>query len=130
MRLVQLTPVSLHSLLIACKLICRKLRKHRQGNDFGRSGLGHRKISPTVVQRSVGFLQMQGNWVVNAGAYARLIQMGHHAVTIIRSDHIEVIHGSGPGRLIRRKHSFVLRQKTVVFGGPIAALRVPPPKMS
>src|ERR1035437_7365221 len=72
-------------------LVCSKVREHRYREYFGRSAFSYGKISQAVVQWSISFLQMQGNWVVNSRSDPRLFQVAYHAVAVVGADHIEVI---------------------------------------
>ena len=57
------------------------------------SFFGHRKISLTIVHRSIGLLQVQWNRIVNSGTDAGFLQVAHHPVPVFGADHIEVING-------------------------------------
>src|SRR5580700_11963436 len=77
-------------------LLLFKLREHGQGNDFRGGLLCYGEVAETVLHPCVGFLQVQGNGVVNSGADRSLFEMVHQAFAICGSDDIQVIDRARP----------------------------------
>ncbi len=77
-----------------------QIRKHRQGHNCAGRAFGDWKITLGVVQHAIGFLQVQRNRIVNAGADALVFQICHQPFAIIDTHHVKVVDRAGPGRLV------------------------------
>src|SRR5262249_34930684 len=101
--------------------------EHGKREDL-RGGLFRRgKAAPLVSPLSVAFLQMDWHRIVKAGPNALPLERLGNAVTVRRTDDIEVIHAAAVRRFVRQHDAGgrKRRKQVSVPSGGGAALRVP-----
>ncbi len=103
-------------------LSCGNIGSERiSSGDF----FGDWEIAVFVAEAFVGFLQVQRNWIVNAGVDFRVGEMLLQAVAIGDADHVEMIDRPRPFGLMRSRRCSELREQAAVFDRSGLALASP-----